>query len=329
MNIQHDGLAFFCILLSCAGQVIHTIGFLLWKRASIVESEKPFYLRLYFWLGFALICLDSCVIGIFVYAYTPMSLTAPVMALSVVVSFVFAGFGVIVEKENVPLSAVAASCVIIIGIVVAGFFGSKDTTSPTIAQMKQSVTQFRNLVFLTISACIVISFFVVKSIMETGTAKVVWGSLSAALCGAIGSMGMKGASVCLRVALTDDENQFMYIGVYLLLLGCLCLGLTNVYLLNEAIENSPVTYGIPLYVSIDVVITIIAGAVAYGDFDNIRRIDIVCFALGIAATILGLFWLSYVKAEEIEHKAKFVESPRQGYGSNDKDKQTTASPASA
>ena len=73
------------------GQLLATMGLLLLKRASVVESDLPFYKRRLFWLGVSCVVLNSAAIDAVVFALAPLSLVAPVASMTVVFSNFFAG----------------------------------------------------------------------------------------------------------------------------------------------------------------------------------------------------------------------------------------------
>lgn len=292
-------LTIVCFLTSCIGQLLATIGYLCWKRASVVEGDKALILRWYFWIGFALIGINAIPIGMFVYAYTPMTLTAPCQALSIVFGNILASKGILVEKEYVGKMSILATVITIVGVVLSGISGPSERHAPTEAMMKFHFGQPTTLAYFFASAGIVLSFLLFsKELPPSSNVKVFWGILVAALCGSVGNVGLKTVSVCFRVA-HDAGDSFEPVATYTAAGGGALLSILNVYFLNKAIENSSSTYNIPLYIGLDVILTAVTGALAYGDLDHLKGDQASMMAAGMSITVFGL--LALVQGQKIDN----------------------------
>ena len=66
----------------------------------------------------------------------------------------------------------------------------------------------------------------------------------------------------------------------------------QLYLLNSTLASSPVAYAVPLYQSLLVITTIVAGGTFFREFEDISIADAAYFSLGVLAAVLGLAILS-------------------------------------
>jgi multidrug transporter EmrE-like cation transporter len=266
-----------------------------------LQGEMPFYRRSIFWSGFVLIAFNSAVIGTVVYAFTPMSLTAPVMSLGVVCANVAACFGILVDKEKITSGAVASCIAIMCGIILAGWFGPEGASTPDAGQMKQATGEPIHVLCFVLATSVVLSYLVMRHVMEKSAARVVWCAFAATSCATFGNLGLKVCSVSLRHTIAGD-NQLRYTGFWEVFVGTILCSLLNIYLLNETISDLPVSYGILLYIASDIVTTTIVGATFFKDFESMSSQDTGYFAVGIALTVVGILWLSNVKADEVRQE---------------------------
>ena len=83
------------ITLMILGTCASALGMLCLKRANAPPHDKlPWYSNSWFWGGITLFVFTAAGLDIIVFAITPLSLIAPFAGLTIVVSFVFAYFGV-------------------------------------------------------------------------------------------------------------------------------------------------------------------------------------------------------------------------------------------
>ncbi len=75
------------------------------------------------------------------------------------------------------------------------------------------------------------------------------------------------------------------------------------------------SYGILLYIASDIVTTTIVGATFFKDFESMSSQDTGYFAVGIALTVVGILWLSNVKADEVRQE-QHEQSPLKLEGSS-------------
>eukprot|EP00566_Odontella_aurita_P037846 CAMPEP_0113536452 /NCGR_PEP_ID=MMETSP0015_2-20120614/6266_1 /TAXON_ID=2838 /ORGANISM="Odontella" /LENGTH=418 /DNA_ID=CAMNT_0000435813 /DNA_START=159 /DNA_END=1415 /DNA_ORIENTATION=+ /assembly_acc=CAM_ASM_000160 len=142
-------LPLFGVLLCAFGTVVNTAGMLCMKRASLRESDLPVYKRKFFWTGLVLLLVNSGGISLVVYAITPLGLTAPVNALTVVWGNLFSWRGWITgQREELNRRMVWANAVIVAGIVLTTTFGPKSGELPTLQAVADHVRTSGAIVFL-------------------------------------------------------------------------------------------------------------------------------------------------------------------------------------
>ena len=364
------------VILTICGQFTSTAGLLLLKRSSSLESHLIWYQRKYFWLGVLCVFSNGAGIDIVALALAPLSLIAPFAALSIVFSNVLAATGTFVPQEQVTCTAVIANVIIIGGIVLSCYFGPHDSSSHTMAEMANDVTQRNFLIFAIPSLAVVVLYLMATRICgafpkETTTeittkaapctapieglqcieeddhsvgllnaaesdsdygttaavtlatrtststrsidaaaaaaattlastsdtvnysaVKCMWCALSSASCAALSQMCLKCVSEAFSVTFAGT-NQFVYWETYIPVLGILIIAPLNVKLLDEALEAAPATYGIPVYQSLLVIMTILAGGFFFDEFDKLKtNVQMGCFVGGILLVVCGLGLLS-------------------------------------
>lgn len=76
------------------------------------------------------------------------------------------------------------------------------------------------------------------------------------------------------------------------LVGLVILAPLQLILLNTTLANSPAVYAVPLYQTILIVFTIVAGGTFFLEFQTMRRHSAALFAAGVVVAVLGLCLLS-------------------------------------
>ena len=112
------------------------------------------------------------------------------------------------------------------------------------------------------------------------------------MCAALSQVGLKCVSEALAVTFAGD-NQLLYVGFYVPLLAIAVFAPLNVRLLEETLSHGRATFAIPVYQSILVTTTILAGGAFFGEFETPPSAGyVVGFLAGIAIVCLGLGLLS-------------------------------------
>eukprot|EP00947_MAST-08B_sp_MAST-8B-sp1_P002288 g2288.t1 len=266
------------------------------KRSSAQESHKPWYCRRYLWIGFFCLTLNGAGLDWVAFMFAPLSLVAPLGALTIVFSNVLAALGILVDKEGVPGPlAVLSNFVIIAGIVTTGVFGPHSSDTHTIAEMAADATRPQFIAYAVPSLVVIAGYLVARCVWKSKASiiKCCWCALASASCAALSQMCLKIVAEALNKTIGGD-NQFIYFGTYLAAVGIAVFAPLNVRLLEEALAASTASYGITVYQTLIVLTTILAGGSFFNEFaDFASSLDQGLFWGGVAIDLLGLLLLSY------------------------------------
>ena len=118
---------------------------------------------------------------------------------------------------------------------------------------------------------------------------------SAAVCGALCQLFVKVVAVTLHEAGGDfagPHSPWRHFPPYLALLGLLFTAPLQLYLLDTALTGSSVSYAVPVYQALLILLTTAAGGVFFGEFETMTRPQLLSFCAGVATAALGLAVLS-------------------------------------
>ena len=282
------------VLLTTLGQFVATVGLLAMKRASQQEAHAPWFRRKYFWLGLGCVLLNGCAIDVVAFSLAPLSLIAPFASLSIVYSAILAHYGILVNREGVSRRATGAMAVVICGIVFASAFGPHDSRPHNVHELGRDAVQPRFLVFAMFGLACIVSYLLWgrTRVPDGSSKKLIWCALASSICAALSQVGLKCISEALAVTFAGD-TQLIYFGFYVPVLAIAIFAPLNVRLLEETLSQGRATFAIPVYQSILVTTTILAGGAFFGEFETLPNTGyLIGFLIGIAAACAGLRLLS-------------------------------------
>uniref|UniRef100_A0A7S4N8Q7 Uncharacterized protein n=1 Tax=Odontella aurita TaxID=265563 RepID=A0A7S4N8Q7_9STRA len=294
------------VFLCALGTVVNTSGMLFMKRASLVEADRPFYLRRFFWAGIALVVLNATAFDMIVYAVAPLGLIAPVSSLTVVWGNVFASRGWITgEKEDVNAVVVKANAVIVGGILAATAFGPKSADLPSPETMERQLGTPEVVLYImgalgTIGASVRALYL--SSSSAAGRAKIsertaLLFPLASALCASFSVVSFKAVAIYLARHVSSAHAP-IGVGILLALTVGIALAVLNAVLLNAGMERTRASYLLSAYQALVILFTIIAGGLFYDEFQQMKGgggAKVAGFCLGVASAIGGIGWLSHLQ----------------------------------
>lgn len=147
---------------------------------------------------------------------------------------------------------------------------------------------------------------------------------SAAVCGALCQLFVKVVAVTLHEAGGDfagPHSPWRHFPPYLALLGLLFTAPLQLYLLDTALTGSAVSYAVPVYQALLILLTTAAGGVFFGEFETMTRQQLLAFCAGVATAALGLAVLSAsggqaadeIAPQEPESPVKLARKMRHSY----------------
>jgi hypothetical protein len=284
------------LLVTSFGQFLVAAGLLAINRGGYPGETRW---KWYKGFGIASIALNGSVLDAVCYALTPLALSAPLTLLVLVFNQILVRKGIIVQKQEISNPATIATGVAIVGIALATGFGPKCTITPTMQEMQDFLVHPRFLFGYLIPAVTLISSTILPRILRTRMGMelskimyAVWYGLGSTLTGSLSNLSFKVVSIAIRVSIEGDM-QFDEYMTWVFLVAAAGGAVLNIFLMNACISAAPPAYGIPVYQSMLVVTTILAGGLFYNEFAQITDPGhIVGFWLGITITVLGIVLLA-------------------------------------
>ena len=266
---SHDSaLTFGGLLAACVGQFFVASGLLFINRSG--RDDEPRWC-FYKTLGIGLIMANAAGLDTLCYALAPLALSAPLTLLVLVFNQYMVRRGCIVAKQPISSGTTGATGVIIVGMLLSTIFGPRCNSTPTINQMRGYIVRPAFLYYavtalLLISSCVLPRLLLRKP--KHVVVKALWYGVGATLCGSLSNLGLKCVSLAIRVSLEGDM-QFDELTTWAFLLVTIVVALTNVALMNACVSAAPPAYGIPVYQSMLVLATIVAGGLFYDEFSQV------------------------------------------------------------
>ena len=118
-------------------------------------------------------------------------------------------------------------------------------------------------------------------------------------------------SVGLHEAAAEGAGAVNHAAFYLSLIGLGVAAPLQLYLLNATLASSTVSYAVPLYQALLIVMTTAAGGIFFGEFARISANNGAAFAVGSLVAMIGLGVLSSKDGITKEHEPLVLDCARQ------------------
>ena len=300
------------VVLGCA---CAATGLTLMKSSTIHEGEKPFCFRWRWLVGFGFLGILTTVIDVYVLGILPLSVVAPFAGLTIVIALLITGTGCLADAEPVSLSDLVGVALILLGVTLVSVFGPAASHPVTEQEVmddfqKPGFGLFAGASLLTVTLWVIALVLpevrarcsrtitaVLPPQAERASALVATAlsAYSAAVCGALCQLFVKVVAVTLHEAggnFAGPHSPCRALPPYLALLGLVCCAPLQLYLLDTALTGSAVSYAVPVYQALLIVLTTAAGGVFFGEFETMGREQRLAFCAGVATAALGLAVLS-------------------------------------
>ena len=298
------------IVLVFLGCLSSSIGLVLMKHSADAEAGLPLWRRYRFFAGFTFLVVNATVLDIFAYAMLPLATIAPFAGLTIVFSTLIAATGLLQVREPVTGRQVALIALTVAGVTVVSIFGPKEESGEQ-PSMEELVGHFVDPPFLAfaITACSLVCLLVVTQhtpclaqcrLSPLSPTLTALNGLAAAACGALSQTFLKIISEAIASTPPPKGSPSPWASPvsWCSLLGLAISAPLQLYLLNSTLASSPVAFAVPLYQSLLVITTLIAGGTFFREFEHISVASAAYFSLGVLAAMLGLAILSRKPAEE-------------------------------
>lgn len=261
LSLVGMGVASFSCLLS-------TIALLMMKRSADLESGLPICKR-YRWLaGFTLNTTSELFLTSLAMSLAPLSLIAPVAGLSIVFSALLAHWGCVMGvRERLTRVDWLCTALVLFGVVLATSFGPQNDAVPEYARVQRS---FLGPAFIFFSlTCITVIFgwttfwmapcFAYWRPGPSSLTTAFFSGYSAAACGAFSQLFLKIVMVAIRTLINGDSSPLWMPVTWGSAVGLATTAPLQLYLLNMTLASGAVTFTVPLYTSLIMILTIAAG----------------------------------------------------------------------
>lgn len=223
-------------------------------------------------------------------------------------------------RELMTYRQVLGTALILAGVTLVSVFGPHSTAEPTMAELLEDFNDPGFLLFASLTLLMVALYLAVlfwsplrrykpspNSQLRTGLS-----AYSAAVCGAESQLFLKVVSVGMRELAVGDPDAVTEPAFCISVIG---LGLTaplQLFLLNATLASSPVSYAVPVYQALLIILTTAAGGVFFREFAHFPFSSAVVFLTGLFVAIVGLGLLSAksipgVRATRTTSQTEFVE----------------------
>jgi hypothetical protein len=266
-------------------------------------SDESRFRRLWS-MGFACIVVGS-VFDFAALAFGAQSIVAPLGSISLVANIMFAQ---VMHGEKLSRTDLVATCVIILGCIVSVAFASHkneicdiDTLLGLYAKPRFAIYASCILLLLTGGVLAVRHMEHVVKVYGTRSARYQavfqyhrfsYAFLSG-VAGAQSVLFAKSLDELLVSSFSGDSKIFLaHFGSYLIALSMFCSVGLQVYWLNCALARWDALYVVPVFQAQWIVFSVIGGGVFYGEFAGFSFGQAVAFMVGVALTVLGVYFLS-------------------------------------
>lgn len=283
------------VFLIVVGCLFASLGLVLMKSSSQKERHLPLRKRVRFFLGIVFLVITASAVDVVALAITPLSLVAPFSGLTIVFATLLVQFGVLSERERVDWRRWAYICLVLLGVSTVSAVGPRASVAITETSMLRLLANpaFTCFVVLNVPSIVaVLAFVACRAPAASPAAQLratAFIAYSAAACGSLSQCSVKVIATTLESLLNDEEgDEPGQIHTFISLACLLTFAPLQLYLLNIALARSPVSYAVPLYESLHIILAVAAGATLFLEFMDLSSGRVAGFAIGVATTLLGL-----------------------------------------
>lgn len=309
------------VVCGCASSAL---GLALMKRSNDVEHGAilpRFWLRWRWWCGFIFLVVNATVLDLIAYGLVPLALIAPFAGLTMIFALAIAASGCIHKREALGLRHGLGAVLVVSGVTVASTFGPH--VAGDVSSMSEILALFGNTAFVAFAVGTLFTVGVYLAVLHasalrqyrpspTSHATTIFSAYSSAVCGALSQLFMKVVSLALHETATTGPAALIASGglpaVIVALAGLLSTAPLQLYLLNGTLASSPVSYAVPVYQALLVLLTTAAGGLFFGEFQRTTLGSDCAYAGGGVLAIAGLVVLgAAASATAGKHEERFNE----------------------
>jgi len=197
--------------------------------------------------------------------------------------------------------------IVLVGVTVASVWGPHGTNPSSLSEIlgyftNRSFVAFAALTFAMVGGYVLLLHH--PSLqrwrpLPTSLWTTALSAYTAAACGALSQLFVKVVSIALHEASVVGAHALAHPAIPVSLIGLLTTAPLQLYLLNSALNSSPVSYAVPFYQALLVLFTTAAGGIFFLEFATTTTSDNLAYFGGAALTIGGLTVLGTTPAQEL------------------------------
>jgi magnesium transporter len=290
------------IAIATVSCLLSTIALLIMKRSADTEVGLPICKRKLWLAGFTLNTTSELVLTSLAMSLAPLSLIAPVAGMSIVFSAILAHFGAVAGlRERLTGIDWVCTALVLFGVLLASAFGPQNDKVPDYHRAQRAFAT-PAMLFFTFTCLSVITCWTVfwlapvfrkqrPSVDSLITS--FFSGYSAAACGAFSQLFLKIIMVAVRTLINGESYPLGMPITWASAVGLALCAPLQLYLLNMTLASGAVTFTVPLYTSLIMILTIAAGGLLFEEFVDIDKGFIIAFCTAVLSVMVGLFILSH------------------------------------
>ncbi|KAI8911559.1 magnesium transporter NIPA-domain-containing protein [Gorgonomyces haynaldii] len=264
--------------------VLQKKGLIQTTEAREQQNEHAYLKSPLWWTGMACLALGE-VFNFVAYAFSPAVLVTPLGSISVVVSAVLS---VIFLKETISFSGGAGMVLCVIGSTIIVLHAPATTPTETIPAFFRNVFSPGFIAYAIIMAVLLLYLITIAGPRYGKINPTVYVSMTS-ICGAFLVNASQGFGSSLLYTLSHlDDNQFIYWGIYPLIVFICVAIVFQIHYLNRALSFFSTSIVTPLNYVFFSTATLITTAVLNQGFNVNSTIDAVTVILGFSVIVIGV-----------------------------------------
>jgi drug/metabolite transporter (DMT)-like permease len=288
------GLGLALVVTGCASSAI---GLALVKLSSDRESALPFYRRWRAMIGLFFVAVVATALDVVSYSLVPLSIISMFAGLTMVFTICLAVTGVFHVREQLSRQQLGGAVLVLIGITLSSTYGPRSSSTDSIERLvhRSANPTFISFAFVTLSLAITFLVALVvprlHALLPT-TMKVVGAGYTASVCGTYSQLFMKVVSIAAARATHVGPAAFAHPAVFVAITWLLVTTPMQFVLLNVALACAPISFAVPIYQALLVMLTTTAGGLFFHEFARTSAASNMGYALGFTTTLLGVVAMS-------------------------------------
>eukprot|EP00322_Chrysochromulina_rotalis_P024100 CAMPEP_0115860524 /NCGR_PEP_ID=MMETSP0287-20121206/17173_1 /TAXON_ID=412157 /ORGANISM="Chrysochromulina rotalis, Strain UIO044" /LENGTH=355 /DNA_ID=CAMNT_0003314853 /DNA_START=1 /DNA_END=1068 /DNA_ORIENTATION=- len=288
------------MIMAMIGAVSASIGVLLIKSGGKMESHLPWYKRVRWLSGFTLQAGVSAVTDTIAYSTCPLSLISPFAGLTIVFSAVWAMLGIVPGiHEKTSYAELSTIALIFAGVTFSSIYGPRDVGNGNLDRIATYLHEPAWVALWCAQSGLIIAWTIISAVpavqrvLEPKSAIVTTfiSGAAAAACAALTQCFLKVPAMLIPFYLDRHvlpvSNGWVWMCVGLLIL----YAINQLYLINVLMSRGRVMLAVPIFSSLNLLLTMTSSAVLFGDFENMSHSHRLGFTCGSVLVVIGIFIL--------------------------------------